>query len=117
VVARIASEHGIDPASVPGTGTGGRGTKKDILAFIELGAPSAPSLEAAPAPEPGPTAAEPAAVEPQPPPPQAAPAAPPAADPPPPPAPPRPPPPAAGPAGSASSPRACPDRSHRRRGA
>jgi len=38
VVARIAAEHGIDPAQVPGTGQGGRVTKKDILAFVEAGA-------------------------------------------------------------------------------
>ena len=38
VVARIAAEHGIDPAHVPGTGRGGRVTKKDILAFVEAGA-------------------------------------------------------------------------------
>ena len=38
VVARIAAEHGVDPSTVPGTGTGGRVTKKDILAFIESGA-------------------------------------------------------------------------------
>ena len=38
VVARIAAEHGIDPAQVPGTGRGGRVTKKDILAFVESGA-------------------------------------------------------------------------------
>ena len=42
VVARIASEHGVDPASVPGTGTGGRVTKRDIVAFIESGAAAAP---------------------------------------------------------------------------
>src|SRR5918995_6616744 len=48
VVARIASEHGIDPSQVPGTGRGGRVTKKDILEFVESGAP----VEApAPAPE------------------------------------------------------------------
>lgn len=35
VVARIASEHGVDLAQVPGTGLGGRITKKDILAFLE----------------------------------------------------------------------------------
>jgi pyruvate dehydrogenase E2 component (dihydrolipoamide acetyltransferase) len=35
VVARIAAEHGIDPSSIEGTGTGGRVTKKDILAFVE----------------------------------------------------------------------------------
>jgi 2-oxoglutarate dehydrogenase E2 component (dihydrolipoamide succinyltransferase) len=40
VVARIASEHGIDPAQVPGTGTGGRVTKKDIQAFLESGGPA-----------------------------------------------------------------------------
>ena len=60
-VARIAAEHGVDPSSVRGTGTGGRVTKKDILAFIESGAqaPAAPTAAdpnaapAAPAPEPG----------------------------------------------------------------
>jgi pyruvate dehydrogenase E2 component (dihydrolipoamide acetyltransferase) len=40
VVARIASEHGIDPSQVEGTGHGGRVTKKDILAFVESGAAS-----------------------------------------------------------------------------
>jgi pyruvate/2-oxoglutarate dehydrogenase complex dihydrolipoamide acyltransferase (E2) component len=55
VVARIASEHGVDPASVQGTGTGGRVTKKDILAFIESGQQAAP----APAAEPEPPAAAP----------------------------------------------------------
>ena len=54
VVARIAAEHGVDPAAVPGTGTGGRVTKKDILAFIESGAqpPAPPAVEPAPAPPP-----------------------------------------------------------------
>src|SRR5581483_6951102 len=46
VVARIAGEHGIDASQVPGTGTGGRVTKKDILAFIEQGG----QTQAAPAP-------------------------------------------------------------------
>ena len=70
VVARIAAEHGVDPGSVAGTGTGGRVTKKDILAFIESGAPAsapAPAAAAPPppapppeqAPEPAPAAAEP----------------------------------------------------------
>ncbi len=54
VVARIASEHGIDPSRVPGTGTGGRVTKKDIQAFIESGAASAPEPAAAPVVEPAP---------------------------------------------------------------
>lgn len=43
VVARIASEHGIDPNAVQGTGAGGRVTKKDILAFVESGAQAAPA--------------------------------------------------------------------------
>jgi 2-oxoglutarate dehydrogenase E2 component (dihydrolipoamide succinyltransferase) len=38
VVARIAAEHGVDPALVPGSGQGGRVTKKDMLAFVEAGA-------------------------------------------------------------------------------
>src|SRR4051812_21408031 len=38
VVAKIASEHGVDPTQVQGTGRGGRVTKKDILNFIESGA-------------------------------------------------------------------------------
>ncbi|MEI8104671.1 MAG: dihydrolipoamide acetyltransferase family protein [Actinomycetes bacterium] len=47
VVARISSEHGIDPTRLAGTGRGGRVTKQDILAFIETGAPGEPA--AAPA--------------------------------------------------------------------
>src|SRR5688572_8527065 len=48
VVARIASEHGVDPNAVQGTGTGGRVTKKDILAFVE-GGQTQPGAEAQPA--------------------------------------------------------------------
>src|SRR5919206_91498 len=45
VVARIASEHGVDPNQVQGTGRGGRVTKKDILGYIEAGpAEPAPAL-------------------------------------------------------------------------
>jgi pyruvate dehydrogenase E2 component (dihydrolipoyllysine-residue acetyltransferase) len=71
VVARIAGEHGIDPAQVPGTGSGGRVTKKDILAFVESGGAQqeAPAPAEAP-PQPQPEAPAPAA------PPQAAPAPP-----------------------------------------
>jgi 2-oxoglutarate dehydrogenase E2 component (dihydrolipoamide succinyltransferase) len=96
VVARIAAEHGVDPTAVPGTGTGGRVTKKDILAFIESGAQAAPPAEpvpvAAPVAEPVPVAAPPS-PEPAPaaavaPPPTPAPAPPPVPAPPaPPPAP------------------------------
>src|SRR5581483_11924613 len=60
VVARIAAEHGVDVGSVPGTGQGGRVTKKDILAFIERRAPAAPAAPAAP------TAPQPAAAPPPP---------------------------------------------------
>jgi 2-oxoglutarate dehydrogenase E2 component (dihydrolipoamide succinyltransferase) len=42
VVARIAGEQGIDPSQVPGTGAGGRVTKKDILAFVESGGAQQP---------------------------------------------------------------------------
>jgi 2-oxoglutarate dehydrogenase E2 component (dihydrolipoamide succinyltransferase) len=70
-VARIAGEHGIDPAQVPGTGSGGRVTKKDILAFVESGgaqqeaqpqAPAAP--QEAPAAAPAPAEAPPAKPKP-----------------------------------------------------
>ena len=106
VVARIAAEHGVDPSTVPGTGTGGRVTKKDILTFIESGAAAAPPPAPTPAPaaevapppapepvavaEPAPTPPPPAAPEPEPAPVAAAPAAAPA--PPPSPAPTAPPP-------------------------
>ncbi|HEU5066095.1 MAG TPA: dihydrolipoamide acetyltransferase family protein, partial [Gaiellaceae bacterium] len=65
VVARIAAEHGVDVSSVPGTGRGGRVTKKDILQFVESGAAAAPAeapaAEPAPAEAPAPApAAEPA---------------------------------------------------------
>jgi pyruvate dehydrogenase E2 component (dihydrolipoamide acetyltransferase) len=93
VVARIASEHGVDPQAVHGTGTGGRVTKKDILAFVESGgqaeaAPPAPAPEPAAQPEPPvePQPAPAAQAPPQPPPaapPAPAPAAPAAQAPPP----------------------------------
>jgi pyruvate dehydrogenase E2 component (dihydrolipoamide acetyltransferase) len=69
LVRKLADEHGIDLALIEGTGTGGRITKKDILAFIETGRaePERPPLEVAapaeaPAEAPAPTpAAAPAA--------------------------------------------------------
>ena len=80
VVAKIASEHGVDPTKVQGTGRGGRVTKKDILNFIETGAPAQarpapPAPPEAPAAAPAPAAPAPAA--PAAPTPEAAPAAPP----------------------------------------
>jgi 2-oxoglutarate dehydrogenase E2 component (dihydrolipoamide succinyltransferase) len=73
VVAKIASEHGVDPSQVQGTGRGGRVTKKDILNFIESGAPAAaPAAPARPeAPQAPPAPPQTAAV---PAPPQVAPA-------------------------------------------
>jgi pyruvate dehydrogenase E2 component (dihydrolipoamide acetyltransferase) len=72
VVARIASEHGIDPSQVPGTGNGGRVTKRDIQAFIDSGA-----AQPAPATAPAPAAAPAAAPQPAAPPPVSQEAAPP----------------------------------------
>jgi 2-oxoglutarate dehydrogenase E2 component (dihydrolipoamide succinyltransferase) len=64
VVAKIASEHGVDPSQVHGTGRGGRVTKKDILDFIDSGAqaappatPAQPDAPKAPVPAPAPRAA------------------------------------------------------------
>jgi pyruvate dehydrogenase E2 component (dihydrolipoamide acetyltransferase) len=95
VVARIAAEHGVDPSVVPGTGTGGRVTKKDILSYLESGAALAPAPE--PAPAPAPVASEPEPVAPELTPVAAAPA---------PPAPPAPAPPAPAPAPVAEAPAA-----------
>jgi 2-oxoglutarate dehydrogenase E2 component (dihydrolipoamide succinyltransferase) len=57
LVRRLAEENNIDVNQVPGTGTGGRITKKDILGFIESGgaaaaaAQPAPQLQAVPQPQ------------------------------------------------------------------
>ncbi len=89
VVARIASEHGVDVAQVSGTGRGGRVTKKDILAFVESGPAAAPlppepvPVEAAAPPEaPAPPPPPPPPPPPEPAPPAEPPPAPPAAQPP-----------------------------------
>ena len=47
VVARIAAEHNVDLSQVSGTGSGGRITKKDVLAYVEGGQPVAPWEEPA----------------------------------------------------------------------
>jgi pyruvate dehydrogenase E2 component (dihydrolipoamide acetyltransferase) len=59
VVARIASEHNVDPTQIPGTGRGGRVTKQDIIKYIETTPAAAPQPAAPPAPprEPAPAAA------------------------------------------------------------
>ena len=79
VVARIAAEHGIDPSSIEGTGTGGRVTKRDILAYVESGPPAeaAPPETAPPAPAPPEQQPPPAPTEPAPPAPPVAPTRPP----------------------------------------
>jgi pyruvate dehydrogenase E2 component (dihydrolipoamide acetyltransferase) len=79
VVAKIASEHGVDPSQVQGTGRGGRVTKKDILGFIESGVQPAAPPAAPPTPpeQPAPSPPQPEAA-PTPPPPKAAPPPPPA---------------------------------------
>src|SRR2546427_9699814 len=58
LVRRIAKEHGIDLASLSGKGTGtnGRGTKRDILSYIEQGAPAAPAPKPVEVPNEGPPA-------------------------------------------------------------
>jgi pyruvate dehydrogenase E2 component (dihydrolipoamide acetyltransferase) len=67
LVRRLAKEHGVDLASLEGTGAGGRITKQDIEAVI-AGQPGAPpAVSAGPAPS--------AAARPTPPPPPPAPAA------------------------------------------
>ena len=76
VVARIAGEQGIDPSQVPGTGAGGRVTKKDILAFVESGgAQQKPQQAAPPAEAPAPSAPPAQAPPPPPKPPAPAPVA------------------------------------------
>ena len=53
LVRKIAAEHGVDIHQVPGTGTSGRVTRDDILAFISAGATAtevAPASSEAPAP-------------------------------------------------------------------
>ena len=60
LVRRMAREHGVDLARVPGTGEGGRVSKQDILAFLERRDAAAARASEAPAPE---AAAPPAAPE------------------------------------------------------
>jgi pyruvate dehydrogenase E2 component (dihydrolipoamide acetyltransferase) len=67
VVAKIASEHGVDPTQVQGTGRGGRVTKKDILNFIESGASDEAPAPAAAAPAPPQAPPAPPAAPPTPP--------------------------------------------------
>ena len=63
LVRKIAAEHGVDIHQVPGTGTSGRVTRDDILAFISAGGTDVAPVSAVPAAAPAPTAA-PAVVPP-----------------------------------------------------
>ena len=65
LVRRLAQEHGVDLRQVSGTGSAGRITKEDILAFVER-AKAAPAQPAAPAPEPAPPPTAYAAAQPAP---------------------------------------------------
>jgi 2-oxoglutarate dehydrogenase E2 component (dihydrolipoamide succinyltransferase) len=72
VVRRLVNEHGLDPAAIEGTGTGGRITREDVLAHIDktgsraapAAAAPAPAAPAAAAPAPAPAAAPAAAAAP-----------------------------------------------------
>src|SRR5581483_10111991 len=73
LVRRLAEEHGVDLSQVVGTGTGGRITKNDVLAYAAArqAAPPAPPPAAA-VPQPAATAPQPAPVPPAAPAPQPA---------------------------------------------
>ncbi len=61
LVRKIAREHNVEIAQIPGTGLGGRVTKNDILGFIGGAPAAAPApAAAAPAPPPAPAAHAPA---------------------------------------------------------
>jgi 2-oxoglutarate dehydrogenase E2 component (dihydrolipoamide succinyltransferase) len=66
VVRRLIAEHGLDPGQISGTGAGGRITRDDVLALIDLrGSPAgAGGGSAAPAPTSAPTPAAPAPAAP-----------------------------------------------------
>jgi pyruvate dehydrogenase E2 component (dihydrolipoamide acetyltransferase) len=73
VVARMVSEHSLDLSKIPGTGRGGRVTKRDVEQFLgdREGTAEAPAAQAAPAaappaPAPSAPAAPPAAPAPRP---------------------------------------------------
>jgi 2-oxoglutarate dehydrogenase E2 component (dihydrolipoamide succinyltransferase) len=65
LVRRLAEERGVDLGQVPGSGTGGRITKRDVLAYAESGGAQAALATPAPAPVAAPQpAAPPAAAQP-----------------------------------------------------
>ena len=60
-VRKLAGEHGIDPATLRGSGLGGRVTRDDVLAAIDAGGQAAPAPTPAPIGAPAVTPARPAA--------------------------------------------------------
>ncbi len=54
LVRKMAAEHNLDIAAIPGTGHAGRVTKNDVLAHLESPAAPAPAAPAAGRPAPGP---------------------------------------------------------------
>jgi 2-oxoglutarate dehydrogenase dihydrolipoamide succinyltransferase (E2 component) len=52
LVRKLASEHGVDLTQVAGTGTGGRITKSDVMAFVTGGGGAVPAAASAAAPIP-----------------------------------------------------------------
>jgi pyruvate dehydrogenase E2 component (dihydrolipoamide acetyltransferase) len=89
VVARMLAEHHLDVNQIPGTGRGGRVTKKDVQTFIDSGGEAEPAIHDVPhfappaeetqvvsTPPPAPQAPPQPAAAPPPPPPPPAPAAP-----------------------------------------
>ncbi|HRF43322.1 MAG TPA: 2-oxoglutarate dehydrogenase complex dihydrolipoyllysine-residue succinyltransferase [Candidatus Competibacteraceae bacterium] len=63
-VRRLAAEHGLDVAKIPGSGRNGRVTKADVLAYIEAQKQGRPMAAPAAAPAPVPVAAPVQAVAP-----------------------------------------------------
>ncbi len=57
LVRKLATEHGVDLSQVPGTGTGGRITKNDVMTFVASGGGAAPAgaIAVAPMPQAPPT--------------------------------------------------------------
>lgn len=65
-VQALAAQHGLDPAVIPGSGMGGRVTRKDVLQYLERGGASQ-AASAAPAAQPSPQAGAASFAAPQPP--------------------------------------------------
>jgi len=63
LVRKIAAEHQLDIATIPGTGFAGRVTKQDVLGFIESGAARTVARPGAPVPRPASPVPTPGPVE------------------------------------------------------